>query len=47
MQFGSSTRSYIVTIDYTRMEQAYEKHHRTLEQELEILQRLDEEDLDI
>lgn len=47
VQFGSSTRSYIVTIDYTRMQQAYEKHHQTLEQELEILQRLDEEDLDI
>lgn len=35
-------------IDYSRMEQAYAKHHRSLEQELELLQRLDDkDDLDI
>lgn len=38
----------MVTIDYTRMQQAFEKHHRSLEQELEVLQNLDKkEDLDI
>ena len=37
VQFGLSSRTYAVTIDYTRMQQAYEKHHRSLEQELEVL----------
>ena len=37
VQFGLSTRTYVVKIDYSRMEAAFAKHHRSLEQELELL----------
>lgn len=48
VQFGSSTRTYVVKVDYSRMEAAFAKHHRSLEQELDVLQRLDnKDDLDI
>ena len=48
VEFGLSTRSYLVTIDYSRLQAAYEKRHRSLEQELEILQKLDnKDDLDV
>jgi hypothetical protein len=38
----------VVSIDYSRMQAAYEKRHRSLEKELEILQKLDnKDDLDV
>jgi len=45
--FGLSTRTYQVSIDYSKMQKAVELEKRALEREMRVLERLDKPDLDL
>jgi RNA recognition motif. (a.k.a. RRM, RBD, or RNP domain)/FHA domain len=46
INFGLSTRTYEVHIDYSKMQKAVEIEKKNLEREMRVLERLDRPDLD-
>lgn len=47
IHFGLSTRTYIISIDYTKMQRAIETEKKNLEREMKLLEKLDDPDIDI
>lgn len=47
INFGFSTRTYTVQIDYSKMQKAVEIEKKNLEREMRILEKLDNPNLDV